>query len=633
MRPTIPQLDGWQLDALKRAGDLAGEHAADLYEAVSNCSRTVSAADKWSGHTRDAATRRTDEEVDHAYEVRNLLQQLSDEAGDAHRELSTARTYVLGQRDQAVAEGCSVDPAGYVTHPDSESAEAQGRAGVHQLNILSGLDEIERLDTAYGATLRAIQQDLSAIREGQADVTVPGWPGGNKDPDEVVTMLAGMTPDQRATFLAGMSPEAVRQLVIADPDRMGNMNGVPFDTRIAANQVNIRNAIAAKEAKPDKDDKKIARWRSLLEPVADPAKNVRKPVLDDGRIVDSDSDKKPNYQIVRSNNVSGADDAQVDRQFIAFDPSGNGRMIEMYGEMKPGSPGAGVYVPGTGTNLMGSATNQTAAWNLADQTGGPVFLYMDGDFPQDILADAPDPKYAEDMAPRLVEFGRELDREIARSAPGTPVTYVGHSYGGSVVGTAEQLGLRADRVLHASSAGTGVYDMPWNNPNPDVQRYSMTAPGDMIGASQSAPRNTGIDVDIPGIPERNPHGGHPSGTDPDEIPGVTRLDTGYYGDHNGDGFAEPVFGKDGHGKYWDDPDSTAFQNIAAVIAGGEATAYVERGIETPYVDVDLGDDGNLGAEVADAARALINEQRTGRDPYADPRVTDNPELGPRIPIR
>ncbi|MFD4432408.1 alpha/beta hydrolase, partial [Nocardia sp. NPDC058497] len=314
--------------------------------------------------------------------------------------------------------------------------------------------------------------------------------------------------------------------------------------------------------------------------------------------------------------------------------------IEMVGDMKAGVPGVGVYVPGTSTSLNGSGSNHVAAWNLADQTGGPIFLYMEGDFPQSLtsLTDgAPSPKFAADMAPKLVDFGREVDREVASSAPGTPVSYVGHSYGGSIVGSAEQLGLRADRILHASSAGTGVFDTGWNNPNPNVQRYSMTAPGDLIGVVQSYPEGG---LTIPGgvrLPG-NPHASDELGGDPDEVPGVVRLDTGYYSDRSSDHPGEVVVGTDGHGQYWDDPGSTAFQNIVGVIEGSSATAYVERGIETPFVDIGLGDNGNGAKESFDAGKAAAAQQAAAAlgidiDPYAGPSVTDNPDPGAKIDIR
>ncbi|MEU8896451.1 alpha/beta hydrolase [Nocardia sp. NPDC048505] len=619
MRPTFTQLAGWNLEGLLRAAKIADENAVALFDSLTDSARAVDAAQEWRGQAREAAWRRTNEEIDHAHEVRGLLVQFADEATDAHREFDTARTYVLAQRAAAQTAGCVVDDAGYVTHPDSANTEA----GVFQLNILAGLDQIERVDGGYGERLRAIQADLAAIRDGQQDIL---FQGTRRDPDEVVTQLAAMTADQRAAAIAQLSPADLRALVLANPDVMGNLHGVPFPVRIAANEINLRNAIQQEKHKPNPDENRVRRLESLLEPIDDPTETDRVPGV-------SESDRKPELALVRTAGVDPAADTKVDRKFVMFRADeGSGHMIEMVGEFTADTKGVGVYVPGTSTNLDGAASNQAAAWNLADQTGGPIFLYMEGDFPQDLgPSGAMDPRYAADMAPKLVEFGKEVDREVARQAPGTPVTYVGHSYGGSIVGTAEQQGLRADRILHASSAGTGVEDKPWQNPNAAVQRYAMTAPGDLIGAAQSAPRDTGLPswLDLPGIPERNPHGGHPQGTDPDELPGVTRLDTGYYADYNGDGKQEPVFGTDGHGKYWDDPNSTAFRNIAGVISGGEVHAYVERGIETDWVDIDLGDDGDLKDEVADLAAALA-AQRLGKQPYADPRVTDNPDLGPRI---
>ncbi|WP_280301416.1 alpha/beta hydrolase [Nocardia neocaledoniensis] len=615
MRPTIPQLDGWNLAGLQRTADAARANADVVSASVDDCSRAVSALGSWHGHTRDAAGRRIDEEVDHGYEVRTALLRIADAAADAHLGLNHARTYVLGQRDLAVGQGFSVEPDGRVSHPDPDK---EGAAGVFQLNLFGGLDEIERLDNQFGTSLKESLADLTAMRDGQPDITLPD--GTVRDPDAVAIQLAAMSADERAAFLAGLSPEAQRQLVIAAPEKLGNLNGMPFGMRVEANEINIRNALTTEKAKADPDESRMKQLEAMLAPIPNPEGT--------GTLDTTAAAATPRLDM-------------VDRKFVMFSTEGNGRMIEMLGEMKAGAPGVGVYVPGTSTNLNGSGSNHVAAWNLADKTGGPVFLYMEGDFPQSLtsLSDgAPSPRFAAEMAPRLVEFGREIDREVATSMPGTPVTYVGHSYGGSIVGSAEQLGLRADRILHASSAGTGVFDTGWNNPNPDVQRYSMTAPGDLIGVVQSYPEG-GLTVpggiQLPG----NPHASEALGGDPDEAPGVIRLDTGFYGSaRDGHEAGEVIFGTDGHGGYWNDPRSTAFENIAGVIAGTGATAYVERGIETDVVDIGLGDNGDGAKEGFDAAKAAAAAQ-TARafgielDPYADPRITDNPGPGARIGIR
>ena len=81
------------------------------------------------------------------------------------------------------------------------------------------------------ATLRRAVAALSAPDPKQA-------PDPN-NPKALVDRLAGMTPDERAAFLAGLSPETLHEMVLADPQVMGNTDGVPFDTRIEANNIKI----------------------------------------------------------------------------------------------------------------------------------------------------------------------------------------------------------------------------------------------------------------------------------------------------------------------------------------------------------------------------------------------------------
>lgn len=617
MRPSISQLRGWNLEALGAAAIAARDNARIIDGSLDAAERAIASAEQWFGQTHDAATRKVEQEVDHGREIRNVLTTISDNASDAARTLADARSFVLQKVDQATGAGFTVSDTGEVCHTDPELAD---EAAQYQSSIQSGLDEVERWDTHYGMALRVAAKDLAAMVNGQPDVTLPS--GERIDPDALVDRIDRMSPDERAAFLAELGPEVMHALVIADPGRMGNMNGVPFATRIEANEINIRNALTDELQKQPPDQARVERLEAMLQPIDDPLT---------------------------------ADHSEVDRQFVMFSTEGNGRMIEMIGSLQPGVNGVGVVVPGTNTNLNGSSGNHKSAVALAEQSRSPVFLYMEGDFPQDFGA-AADKKYAQEMAPKLVAFGHELDREVGRAAPGTPITYVGHSYGGAIVGTAEQLGLDADRVVHASSAGTGIYATDYTNPNPAVQRFSLTAPGDPISIVQSLPRDlpiNGIDA-IPGLPRTlegtvgNPLGGLPATTDPDEIPGVTRLDTGYFsqdGGHNG----EVIVGPDGHGQYWNDPGSDAFQNIAAVVGGGEATAYVERGIETNNVDIDLGDDGYVREELFDHGQAAAAQGTSGADlpgilpriptiddwehPWDNPEVTDNPQRGGTIYVR
>ena len=173
-----------------------------------------------------------------------------------------------------------------------------------------------------------------------------------------------------------------------------------------------------------------------------------------------------------------------------------------------------------------------------------MISYLGGRFPTGRLAagvaDAADARYALQMAPRLVAFSEDVERR----AGAMPVTYLGHSYGGSILGTAEHFGLTADRVVYveAAGAGVGVQDpSDWHNRNPAVLRFSITAPGDPIGLVQ-------------GIP----FGSH--GADPDRMPGVIRLDPGRRLT------GAPMAGPSSHSDVLNEP-SDAWRNILAVITG------------------------------------------------------------------
>ncbi|WKG03855.1 alpha/beta hydrolase [Mycolicibacterium sp. HK-90] len=609
-------------EALVRSGADVGNRAATLAAQIDQQRAVIEKLrTDWKGSAADAAIENATTTLQRMQRLHDALTALRTALQDGGADLVQQRSSIVNTVEQLRGQGWQVADDGTVSIRPGSALDIFSRLSpVNRMMLLAmaakasaqlkeKLAQFEATDTKVGQQVRDAAAPLST-----PDVTPP--PGPN-DPKALVERLAGMTPDERAAFLAGLPPETVQAMVQADPQVMGNTDGVPFDTRIEANNINIRNALAEEQKKQPPDEARVRQLEAMLKPIEFPPGSGQ----------------------------------MVPRKFVGFSLEGNGRMIEMVGEIKPGIKGVGVVVPGTGTNLNGSASNHAAAVALAEKSGSPVFLYMGDDFPQD-LAKAADPAYAASMAPKLVSFGHEIDRAVGAGAPGTPVTYIGHSYGGAIVGTAEQMGLRADRVLHASSAGTGILSGEYTNPNPDVQRYSMTAPGDPISAVQSLPRevtdNPWVES-LPWIPHTadgqvgNPLGGLPSATDPDEIPGVTRLDTGYYG--SGDRADQVIVGQDAHGEYWNDPESDAFRNMVAVINGGEATGYVERGIETNYIDIDIGDDGDFQAEASDQAQAYgapyvpefpwddNGSYERRQNPWDNPRVTDNPGSGPRIQVK
>jgi len=328
-----------------------------------------------------------------------------------------------------------------------------------------------------------------------------------------------MGQDRIGTQIAAMTPAQRQRLIAEFPQQVGNTDGVPWDMRVAANRINIAQAIVDGFGDPAAKQR-TAFYRSLLGEIDDPARSGQR----------------------------------IDRQILAFDPA-RASLVELNGSLSTARAVA-VLVPGLNTTIEGSAADTQTARRFVSATRGDVatITYLGGPFPRGNpvtgLVGAANPRYALDMAPRLVAFSEDVDRTVDATGRPIAVTYIGHSYGGSILGTAEALGLTADRTLYVAAAGAGVgVEDPsdWHNRNPDVLRFSMTAPGDFIEAVQ-------------GIP------GGPHGADPDEMPGVIRLATGHYDD------GRLMAGPQAHIDVLNWP-SDAWRNILAVIIGDSETLH------------------------------------------------------------
>jgi hypothetical protein len=170
---------------------------------------------------------------------------------------------------------------------------------------------------------------------------------------------------------------------------------------------------------------------------------------------------------------------------------------------------------------------------------------------------------------------------MAAPGPAADLTVLGHSYGGSIVGSAEAHGLVADRVVHIASAGAYVSDVhDYAAGECGTRRFSMTTADDPVQLAQGAGFGsldqvghslrtmsgvlpgplkalTGPLTGVAVATSTNPlQAGH--GLDPDLIPAVTRLDTGVRPDG--------VTLVSGHGGMFE-PGSSAWRNLVAVMHG------------------------------------------------------------------
>ena len=481
----------------------------------------------WAGATADAArdnARRITTACDDAAQrlviasvaARDGADQIAAALESLRTRLSEARDGGFDVADDATVSIRAGPPALLVALSGGDPGVARDMLAMRADELSKRISQaLDRLAAADADAAADISEAFAPPPIPRASATVPAgaWPVQASD---VVAAWPAMSQDRIGAQVAAMTAAQRQRLIAEFPQQVGNTDGIPWDMRVAANRVNIAQAII-----DTTDPARIALYRSLLGEVDDPTGSGQR----------------------------------VDRQILAFDP-GRASLVELNGNLSTAKSVA-VLVPGLNTTLDGSPANTQTARRFVSATRGDVaaITYLGGRFPHGRnvtagLVDAADPQYALDMAPRLVAFSEDVDRTVDATGRPIPVTYIGHSYGGSIVGTAEALGLTADRTLYVAAAGAGVgVDDPsdWHNRNPDVLRFSMTAPGDFIEAVQ-------------GIP------GGPHGADPDEMKGVIRLTTGYYDD------GRLMAGPQAHSDVLNWP-SDAWRSILAVITGDSETLH------------------------------------------------------------
>ena len=331
-------------------------------------------------------------------------------------------------------------------------------------------------------------------------------------------------------------------------------------------------------------------------------------------------------------------------QLLVFDPGGDGRVMEVLGDPARARHLA-VFVPGTGSDLdhYPGSLARLVPFAAADPELA-VVLWQDADHPDAPFDDPPPPpaelarpgaaqqylrehviaaayRDAADLAgPALAADVAGL--RVALAGPASDLTVLGHSYGGSIVGSAEAHGMVADRVVHVASAGAYVRDVA-DYASPSAERFAMTAYDDPVRLAQghdaadsaarlramlpaaldpAAPAVAGAAVAVVPAPEAIGHG-----LDPDLLPGVVRLDTGVDAD------GRLVRGHSGMFA----PGSTAWRNLLAVMTRGRVEV-LQPGLWSSHLDP-LGLDAHLPATGPDpAVHVHLPRYVIDRTPYSDP---------------
>jgi len=275
--------------------------------------------------------------------------------------------------------------------------------------------------------------------------------------------LVARDPDPAAVaaFFKGLDPDVADALAHERPELVGNLDGAPIPLRYAANAEAI--------------DREIARLRA-----------------------DGVSDDDPRLRKLRE-----LDDP--DRHFLLFDPAGDGRAAEVFGDLTTARHVA-VVVPGMNNDLNnftgGDAERVQHQASQFDPDQVATIQWLGYDTPEG--ATALGTGAAEPGAEALPQFVAGIR---AQRSERLHWTVIGHSYGSLVTGMAESSqGLDVDETVLVGSPGVGVghasdlgdgnvwvglaqWDLvgysEWHGPNPHDRAFGATRfhTGDISGHS------------------------------------------------------------------------------------------------------------------------------------------------------
>jgi pimeloyl-ACP methyl ester carboxylesterase len=351
-----------------------------------------------------------------------------------------------------------------------------------------------------------------------------------EDLQHLLDGLANATPEERAdavrAHFAKLSPELQAWLVANAPDVVGGLDGAPTQVRYAANRVLIQRRLEEERARFNAMpvDKNNVQWQRARD-------RIKR--YEEFLVVGPPTQRYgPDGTLLTEPGKA--------RQFLLFDPAGDGKVAEVIGDLDNASH-VSVMVPGI-TNRMdnydGIYRNGTALFRAADarQPGQTaVVTWLGYDTPQ--LGDSTLPDDAETAGPDLHSFRAGLNLR-----PGASTTLLAHSYGTLVSSKALQDGARFDRVVLMGSPGLGpdIHHARDLELPPGTEVFAMRAPGDPVSYSQGhgddpadfddltrAATNVGTATDVSGHSSYyDQGGGDPWSQSSESLKNLTRITLG-----------------------------------------------------------------------------------------------------------
>ena len=478
-------------------------------------------ASGWRGDAATAALVRAEKDLQRLLQLQVRLQAIQSALNSGGTQMSSLRTHILSTAAQATALGGLVSDDGSVQPTGVGDLMTPAMAAAYTALLKKLLETFDAVD-------RATASALTTAAAPQA----PPRPSAPKIPE------MGTDPQQVKQWWESLRPQEQQLLSDEEPERLGNLNGIPVATRDYANRrVMTRDLDRVRRA------------------AANAGVSNEAVLADPGRygLTQRDVTRYRNAEQVETGiDFNGQPDGNhVPKHPIflhTYEPEaygGQGRAALAIGNPDE-ADNTTVLVPGTGNSVRDRYFGKPDALNVyyEIQTADPtkknsVVLWMGYDAP-----DSPtDLRIAQtDLARHggsmLASDVNAFD--VTNGAKDSHVTVIGHSYGSTTVADAAAgFGMRTDDVVLIGSPGTDLAKSAADFHLPDGGHV-------YVGAASSDPVTHlgGAQIPItpfPPGPFDVPHPGIPVGlgTDPAldgfgstrfkaEVPGLTNP----FGDHS-----------------------------------------------------------------------------------------------------
>ncbi len=229
-------------------------------------------------------------------------------------------------------------------------------------------------------------------------------------------------------FFRSLPSQTAKALAESRPEQVGALEGAPPELRYRANHLILVAAQQRLHALVESREATLAQRRRLV--------TINEMLQPAGKRLDVDAD---------GNRV----EVVVPRQFLLIEPEGQGRMIEVQGDLRT-ARNIAVLVPGMNNDLERVRAQSVRAKEIGEEAGPgtATVVWLGYDAPLG-LTEGRSTESSRAAAPLLCRFQEGL----AVIAPDAKVTLIGNSYGAQVVSRAMLEGARAHRYLLTGSPG------------------------------------------------------------------------------------------------------------------------------------------------------------------------------------